>query len=509
MKNHLVACMLGAALGVSGTRLSAAERQLPLPDAPVRFVIPDASAFDTALSGAFRRAAAGELDTKDPLVSSWRQSPVGSKLEAEWTKLAADLPWTWTEIRRLQPRALGLALLSAGALEAVLVVDTPLATLPITLPDGTPKTHAGVAYTLIASGAGDPEGSDERRIGLAWARHHGLLIVATSERALLLAIDEAVAGRGVSAFLPGLASLELDLARLRDDRYFVREFVFGLGPEEGRMRAALRIEDGRLVEVREGRGPRLDGAFSFDARVAAAGWEPGAEGFLSALRAGLLEPVPNPSGRPVPPLTPLPAGGEASDHYLVRLDRPLREAQAPWGEGDVATWREIATRRPAPGWGWALDADGGRAVVFAWPQARQAEIEGTCRETLTRRAGPVMTTKVGDAIEMRVGPGLPTLALRRTGDFVWIGTSVGMIAGLVAPRPAGDVVRWARVDLTAVRAEGERWARAEGPAAPERVRPFSDRVLGLLGWIPSVRSLEIERTQTTSGWTERVVFETR
>ena len=70
-------------------------------------------------------------------------------------------------------------------------------------------------------------------------------------------------------------------------------------------------------------------------------------------------------------------------------------------------------------------------------------------------------------------------------------------------------MRWARVDLAAARAQAAAWARAEGPAAPERVRPFSDRVLGLLGWIPSVQAISVERRQTGEQWTERVVFDGR
>ena len=51
--------------------------------------------------------------------------------------------------------------------------------------------------------------------------------------------------------------------------------------------------------------------------------------------------------------------------------------------------------------------------------------------------------------------------------------------------------------------------RGSGPAAPERVRPFSDRILGLLGWMPSVRTIAVERRQGDSGWTESVSFETQ
>src|SRR5574340_473859 len=386
-----------AALVAGEGRAVAAQPLLPLPDAPVRLVIPDPTAFDAALTGSFRAAATAQLRSDDPLLSAWRQSPVGSKLEAEWTKLAADLPWTWSDITRLQPRAVGMALLSAGNLEALLVIDTRLAALPFAPPAGRTKTHAGVPYSLVTAGAGDVLGSDQRRMGLAWARHQSLLLVATSERAIKLAIDEMVAGGGVSAFLPGLASLELDLDRLRQNRYFVREFRLGAAGDTGRVRAALRLEAGHLVEVREGRGPRPAPAFLFDANAAAAGWEPDADGFAPALRAGLLEPLPTLLDRPVPPLTPLPTtAAQVSDAYLVRLDRPLVVSGAPWEEGDVARWREIAERRPAAGWGWRLAGDGGRAIVFAWPQARQDEIEGACRDTLTRRAGHVEETRAGD-----------------------------------------------------------------------------------------------------------------
>lgn len=487
--------------------MDGAPRPLPLPDAAVRLVIPDVTAFDAALSGSFRAAATGELPAQDPLLASWRQSQVGAKLEAEWSQLSSDLPWTWTQIRRLQPRSLGLALLSAGSLEAVLVVDTPLAALPVTPPAGQLRTHGGMQYSLVAHGVGDPEGSDERRAGLAWARHQGVLVLATSERALRLTLDEMSAGRGVSAFLPGVASLELDLERLRKDRYFVREFAFGLGPEQGTVLAALRVENGSVVEVREGRGERRPPAFTFESQAPAAGWEPDPDGLARALRAGLLEPSTGLSDQPVAPLAPLPAvAGASEDRYLTRLDRPSSQAAAAWEEGDLARWRELLARRPSPGWGWLLDARGGRALVFAWPARQQADLEQACRATLARRAGRVEDSRQGDTLELRVGPALPSLALRRSGDFVWIGSHAAMLTDLGSPRAAGDLVRWGRVDLALVRGEADRWARAEGPAAPERVRPFSDRVLGLLGWMPLVREVSVERRQKEDRWTERVRF---
>ena len=508
--HRLFAIVLIASSFLVAVAAHAAETGLPLPPAPVRVVVPDVAALDAALSGGYRRALLGEPEEGDPLVAAWRQSPVGSKLEAQWGYLSGDLPWTWEQVMTLKPRALGLALLSAGSLEAVLVVDTPLATLPAPLPRGKSKSHGGVSYALVARGAGDGESGD-RRPGLAWARHGGRLFLATSERGLLLALDEALVGRGAPAFLPGLVSLELDLPALREDRYFRREFPWPPGLERGRVRAALRLEGGRLVEVREGTGEPAPPAFAFDApEAAAAAWESDGDLLWPALRAGLLEPIPSPLDRPLPPLRPLPSAAPeaAADRYLVRLDRPPVGPSAPWEEGDIAMWRALLASRPAPGWGYRLGKDGERALVFAWPTAAMAELEAACRATVERRSGPVDAVTVGDARELRAGPGLPVLAVRRTGDFVWIGSSARALAAVATPRAAGEVSRWARLDLRAVRVESERWARAEGPAAPERVRPFSDRVLGLLGWMPSTTTLALERRESPAGWSERLVFGT-
>ena len=74
------------------------------------------------------------------------------------------------------------------------------------------------------------------------------------------------------------------------------------------------------------------------------------------------------------------------------------------------------------------------------------------------------------------------------------------------PRLGGDLIRWAQVDLGAVRGEAKRWAQVEGPARPEQVRPLSDRVLGLLGWMPATTSIAVERRKTATGWTEKITF---
>src|SRR5262249_44247311 len=161
---------------------------------------------------------------------------------------------------------------AVGELEAVLVLDTPLAVLPVSPPSGTARAHEGAPYVLVARGAGDGR-LDDRRLGLAWARRGSLILLATSERALVAALHESLAGRGGRAFRPGLASLELDTDALAKDRYFRREFLFG-AEARGRVLAALRSEGGGLAEVREGTGDAGAPAFGFDAAGAvAAGWE--------------------------------------------------------------------------------------------------------------------------------------------------------------------------------------------------------------------------------------------
>jgi hypothetical protein len=501
-----------AALALAVAPAASASQGPPLPKAPVRVVIEDPAAFDAALTGAFRRVLVGQPSDGDPAVAAWRRTRVGSKLEDQWAKLSGDLPWTWDSIRRLKPRSVGIALLEVGHLEAVVAIDTPLARLPVSPRAGKPMTHGGVAYQLVAPGAADGSEDSDRRMGLAWARMGSVLILATSERGLRLAIDESLAGRGFAAPLPGLVSLELDVDALRQDRYFRREFLFGQGPEQGTVRAALRLEGGRLVEVREGEGDGGIAGMTFDAPGAAAsGWEPDGSTLGPALRAALLEPIPAPSERPVPPLTALPAATlqGAEDRYLTNLERPLvRGASAPWEEGELARWRALWHDAAVPGWGYAIEPDGVRRIVFAWPAERDEELVGLCRATLERRSGRATVGAVGDSREISVGPDLPALAVRRTGGYVWIAPRARDLERVAAPRPAGDVVRWGRVDLRALRAEAPRWEKAEGPAAPEQTRPLSDRVLGLLGWMPRTTTLAVERRRTGAGWSETLVFGT-
>ncbi len=349
-------------------------------------------------------------------------------------------------------------------------------------------------------------------MGLAWATSGGLLLLATSERALTLALDEAAAGRGFVAPLPGLISLELDLEALRRDRYFRREFLFGETGDTGRIRAALRLDGDRLVEVREGAAPESTPASLFEIPDSvASAWEPDGSALLAALRGSLLEPIPNPAPRPGVTLAPLPPAVAAAptDRYLVSLERPLPVEGGPAGdEAELPAWRALLEKQRPAGWGYALGRDGTRRLVFPWPAALDQELLALCRSSVERRAGRVSLVPAGETTELRVGSGLPALALRRTGGFLWIGPSAEALAAASAPRGAADVVRWGHVDLAAVRGERARWERAEGPPQDWGTRPFSDRLLGLLAWMPRVTGLSVERQQTGEHWTERVVFET-
>lgn len=489
---------------------AAGQALLPLPEAPVVLVTTDPAALDRALGGGFRQALTGKAPAEDPVMKGLRQTRVGGKLDEQWALFTEDLPLTWTEIAAMKPTALGFALLSAGDLEAVLAVRTPLARLPLELPAGEARSRNGVPYSFVAKGAGD-ERTRDRRIGLAWARVDGTLLVATSERALLLALDRAAARQGYTAFLPGLLSARLDLAALRADRYYRREFLFaeGLaGTERGVLLCALREEDGRLVEVREGAatpGPAAP-RWSLDGRrVAAAGWETSAARFPSALRRGLLEPVPVPPSRPARAPRPLPDPNAAEgERYLVDLTRPV-PVSGEGGAAELPRWAAFLEGLALEGWGWEVGADGARRLLAKVPVSREAELVALARETLARRAGAV--TDSGSSLE--VGPALPGLSRVRRGEWLWLAAAASHLEGVPAPAATAGLVRWSRVDLDAVRSEQGPWRDAEGSAFEGRVRPFSDRILGLLGWAGRTSAVSVERRQEGDRFREQVVFASR
>ena len=488
----------------------AGEVHLPLPDAPVRVLIPDVKAFDAALTGAYRRFATGKPKPGDPLLSAWRKTQVGSKLDDQYARFAEFLPISWEEILKLQTTSLGFALFEVGHLEALLVLDTPLAVLPASFPAGERKSHGGVAYALVAKGAADAAEDPNRRMGLAWARIGTRLFLATSERALKLALDESLAGRGMASPLPGLVGMELNLEVLRKDRYFRREFLFAEGPETGRMRAALRRDGEHLLEVREGTNePRGSVPTVTAAGAAAAGWEPEGADFWPAFRRGLLEPVPTPSDRPVPALRalPNPAQDGPEDRYATDLTRPRAvQGDNAWEEGDLAAWKDLLQRNPIASWGYWVSRDGARRLAVEWPASQDQAFVDACRASLTRRAGSTTVASLGEIREIRAGAGFPVLGLRRTAGVLWIAAAAKDLDAVSAPRPEPGLIRWAKVDLAAVRAEAPRWARVEGPPRPEQTRPLSDRILGLLGWMPTITSIVVERRKTPTGWTEKTLF---
>jgi hypothetical protein len=490
------------ALLVSGTP------KLPLPEAPVRLVIPDVRAFDRVLSGSYRQMLEFDLPESDPMLAAWKRTRTGSKLDAEWEAFRGRFSLNWRSLQAMQPSSIGIALLNVGHLEAVMVIETSLAVLSHSLPNGDKKTHNGVSYNMIAKGAADANGSNdqEQRIGFAWASFKGNLFLASSERALKLALDAAISGNGYSPSLEGLVCLDLNLDELRGNLYFKREFPFPKGPETGHIHAALRQQGGNLVEVRRGVGEPRAPVFKFDADSAAiAGWEPDGGNFWPAFRRALLEPEPNPPSKPLPAIRPLPTTTGKPDNYLVDFTKPsIGKGSDTWEEGDLLAWPDLLA--DVSSYGYYSRGNGQRRLVFPWPIARDADFVNACKASMTRRHGRATIQKIGDIQEIQVGPKLPVLAIRRTGAFLWVAANAAHLKEVKAPLTEPDLIRWAKLDLNAIREEYPRWEKLEGPQYSDLDRPLSDRVLGLLGWMPKTVSVSVERKKTGSGWEERVVF---
>jgi hypothetical protein len=313
--------------------------------------------------------------------------------------------------------------------------------------------------------------------------------------------------------MDGLVCMELNLDELRKDIYFKREFAFPAGPETGRLHAALRLQGGNLVEVRKGTLPEsllgFSGtAFRFDVGAAAvAGWETDGSRFWPTFRRALLDPEPSPSALPRPAVRPMPSTSGESDSYLVDFTKPgSPKSVGAWEEGDLAVWPDLL--EGVSSYGYSSQRLGKnsdiRRLVFPWPAAKDAEFLEACKASMARRHGRAAVRSIGDAQEVQVGPGLPALAIKRTGAFLWIAARADHLKDIHTPTEDPDLLRWAKLDLNAVREESPRWERFEGSSDSDR--PLSDRVLGLLGWSPDTTSITVQRKKFGDGWEETVVF---
>jgi hypothetical protein len=489
---------------------------LPLPAAMIRLAIPDVRAFDAALGGGFKKALYGTLAEDDGVARGFLQSQVGAKLQDQWTRFRGDTALSFQTIKDLQATSLALAVLSIGNMEMVLVVRTPLAALPEIFETGTSQIAHGRTYHLVRTGAADEGSSGEARMGLAWSRDEGLLVIATSERAIKLALAAWATSERFTPKLAGLTGLELDMDSLQKDLYFKRDFLFGSVAEaanaRGLIHAALRLEDGRLVEVREGSltqtGQR--GALFEAPEAVASGWIGDPNDLLADLRRGVLEPVPAPSASPQIAVGPLPAAKAASadDRYATNIEVPRADnGVSPNEAAELDVWKALLALKPAPGFGYLVMKSKARLLALPWPKEKDAEFAALLEATLTRRGARLAPSPSGaDGRLYVMGPGLPVLAFKRSGDFIWIGPGIAEVRGAPAVSWSQDVVRFSKLDLVSARGEAARWARVEGPRSSDSVRPLSDRVLGLLGWMPAVRTLEVERRVTGNVFRERLVF---
>jgi len=498
-----------------GAATAPATPGLPLPGAMIRLSIPDVRAFDAALGGGFRKALYGTLPEDDGVARGFAQSQVGAKLHDQWNRFHGDAALSFQTVLDLQASSAALAVLNIGHMEMVLVLETPLAILPDLFADGTSRIDHGRTYHLVRTGAADEGAEAETRMGLAWARDRGLLVITTSERAMKLSLAAWAAGERFTPKLAGLAGLELDLDALKDDLYFKRDFLFGAlsaSESHGRLSAALRLESGRLVELREGAAATTEkrGAVFESRDAVASGWIGDASTLLAELRRGVLEPIPAPSLRPQVAIAALPSSKAASaeDRYATSIDVPAISKGGPSGEAaEIEGWKALLAAQPVPGFGYLETPSHANLLLLPWPKGKDGDLAALLEATLSRRGACLAAPRSGgDSHEYVFGPGLPALAFKRMGDFIWIAPQAADLMSAPAVSWSNEVVRFSKLNLAAVREEGRRWARVEGPRSSESVRPLADRVLGLLGWMPATRTLEVERRVAASGFKERIVF---
>ncbi len=231
---------------------------------------------------------------------------------------------------------------------------------------------------------------------------------------------------------------------------------------------------------------------------------------LPARQGKYVEFRPRPGtlqSRPVQPLKPLPEPNATSpDRYLVDLTKPFALSELG-GTGELPQWAEALQPHVAAGFGWEIGGSGARRIVIEAPAAFDARFASLAKATVERRAGFSAETKgEANATELFVGPGLPALAWKRSGGFLWIATSAADLAGVPEPKAEAGLARWSQLDLEAVRKAGTGWKAAEGAFSLDETRPFSDRVLGILGWMPKTSALTTERRFTAGAFSERVAF---
>ena len=494
---------------VSAPPVTAAEAPLPLPPAPVRLVIPDVPAFDLALTGVVpprpRRTAGGGRPARRHLAThAGRQqarSAMGGALAGPALELVADPP-PETALPRSRPsrsrrargrsrsrhRARGAAVDPAGR-------------------DREEPRRRGDERGRAGSGR-RPSGRPPPGPGLgpprpAPAHRH--------ERAGAPARPgRGLAGRGVMSFLPGLASLELDTDALAKDRYFRREFLFGESAM-GRVRAALRQEGGRLLEVREGAGTPAGPRSSSRPRMrSAAGWETDGSRLFPGAPVG-------PPGDDPESVGTAGASARRPARDARRDGRPLPRGPPETGAGTEPRWEEgelallrtlvIAALRAGAGASRSRRAASG-LYVFAWP----APPSRTTWSARRRKPGATRRAHHGDhggrhpGDTPGPGPRRPRAAASRRlrvdrlvgarARGGWRAPGRGSRRAVGAGRPARGPRR--------SRSLGARGGTGRAGAGPSLLRPRA-RPAGL-----DARRRERSRSSGVvrdKGWSERVVFE--
>ena len=147
--------------------------------------------------------------------------------------------------------------------------------------------------------------------------------------------------------------------------------------------------------------------------------------------------------------------------------------------------------------------DGYPRIVLKLTKDEEKRFLELCRLTLTRRTGTGPAEEPGT---MSAGPRLPVISYKRVGDWFWVGQRPEDLSSAPSLQTPAGLVRWGYADVSDVSHEKRAWGKAEGAFSTEETRPFSDRILGLLTWTSSLRTISSERVRNGERFTERVVF---